>query len=56
MKLVDNRKVDIEAGFAQPDIIEEGTYFTPLIEQAFLETELGLACLDREGRISYPNP
>ncbi len=56
MKAVVNRKGDIEAGFAQADIIEEGTYYTPFLEHGFLETEAGLAYLDKEGVMTLHYP
>jgi aldehyde oxidoreductase len=56
MKSVANKKGDIEEGFAQSDIIEEGTYFTPFVEHGFLEPESGLAYIDHNGlmTIHYP--
>ena len=40
------RKGDIEAGFAEADLIVENTYRTPFQEHAFLEPEVGLAWVD----------
>jgi CO/xanthine dehydrogenase Mo-binding subunit len=40
---------DIEAGFKQAEIIIEHTYYTPLIEHAFMETEGAVAYLDTDG-------
>ena len=40
------RKGDIEAGFAEADLIVERTYRTPFQEHAFLEPEVGLAWVD----------
>jgi aldehyde oxidoreductase len=37
------RKGDVEAGFAQADVIVEGEYFTPTVEHGYLEPEAGLA-------------
>ena len=46
------RKGDIEAGFAQADVIIEDTYFTGAQEHAYLQPEAGLAYLDEQGRIT----
>jgi CO/xanthine dehydrogenase Mo-binding subunit len=46
------RKGDIEAGFAQADVIIEDDYFTGAQEHAYLQPEAGLAYLDEEGRIT----
>ena len=40
------RKGDVEAGFAEADLIVENTYKTPFQEHAFLEPEVGLAWVD----------
>ena len=40
------RKGDVEAGFAQADVVVENTYRTPFQEHAFLEPEVGLAWVD----------
>ena len=40
---------DIDAGFKQADIIIENTFYTPLVEHAFLETEGALAYQDENG-------
>lgn len=45
-------KGDIGEGFAQADVIIEGTYTTPFIEHAFLEPEAGLAAVDDEGLVT----
>ena len=39
-------KGDVEAGFAEADVIVENTYRTPFQEHAFLEPEVGLAWID----------
>jgi CO/xanthine dehydrogenase Mo-binding subunit/aerobic-type carbon monoxide dehydrogenase small subunit (CoxS/CutS family) len=39
-------KGDVEAGFAQAEIIIEDDYSTPAIEHAFLETEGGIGMMD----------
>src|SRR5512138_1818880 len=46
------RKGDVEAGFAQADVIVEGEYRTPVQEHAYLQPEAGLAYMDEEGRIA----
>lgn len=40
---------DIEAGFRQADVIIENTFYTPLVEHAFLETEGAVAYMDEDG-------
>jgi len=40
------RKGDVDAGFAEADVIVERTYKTPFQEHAFLEPEAGLAWVD----------
>ncbi|RME48781.1 MAG: xanthine dehydrogenase family protein molybdopterin-binding subunit [Chloroflexi bacterium] len=45
------RKGDIEAGFAQADVIVEAEYRTPYQEHAYLQPEAGLAYLDDQGRV-----
>ncbi|MBI5294323.1 MAG: xanthine dehydrogenase family protein [Chloroflexi bacterium] len=46
------RKGDIDAAFAQADVIVEGEYRTPVQEHAYLQPEAGLTYLDEEGRIT----
>ncbi len=46
------RRGDIEAGFAQADVIIEGTYHTPFVEHAYLQPEAGLGFVDDDGRIA----
>lgn len=46
------RKGDVEAAFAQADVIVEGEYRTPWQEHAYLQPEAGLAYLDDEGRVT----
>jgi CO/xanthine dehydrogenase Mo-binding subunit len=46
------RKGDVEAGFAQADIIVEGEYRTPAQEHAYLQPEAGLSYMDDEGRVT----
>lgn len=45
------RKGNIEAGFAQADVIVEAEYHTPYQEHAYLQPEAGLAYIDDEGRV-----
>ena len=46
------RKGDVEAGFAQADVIVEGEYQTPAQEHAFLAPEAGVAYIDEQGRVT----
>jgi len=46
------RKGDVEAAFAEADVIVEGEYFTPMQEHAYLQPEAGLAYIDEEGRVT----
>ncbi len=46
------RKGDVEAAFAQADVIVEGEYHTPAQEHAYLQPEAGLAYIDGEGRVT----
>ncbi len=46
------RKGDVEAGFAQADVIVESEYRTPRQEHAYLQPEAGLAYVDDEGRVT----
>jgi CO/xanthine dehydrogenase Mo-binding subunit len=46
------RKGDVEAGFAQADVIVEDTYFTGAQEHAYLQPEAGLAYIDEDGRVT----
>ncbi len=46
------RKGDIEAGFAQADVIVEGEYHTPSQEHAYLQPEAGMGYIDEEGRVT----
>jgi CO/xanthine dehydrogenase Mo-binding subunit len=46
------RKVDVNAAFAQADVIVEGEYHTPVQEHAYLQPEAGLAYIDDDGRIA----
>ena len=46
------RKGDVDAAFAQADVIVEREYRTPPQEHAYLQPEAGVAYLDSEGRIT----
>jgi CO/xanthine dehydrogenase Mo-binding subunit len=46
------RKGDVEAAFAQSDVIVEGVYHTPYQEHAFLQPEAGVGYIDEEGRVT----
>jgi CO/xanthine dehydrogenase Mo-binding subunit len=46
------RKGDVEAAFAQADVIVEGEYHTPYQEHAYLQPEAGLAYIDEEDRLT----
>ncbi|MBN2550351.1 MAG: molybdopterin-dependent oxidoreductase [Anaerolineales bacterium] len=46
------RKGDIEAAFAQADVIVEGEYRTPAQEHAYLQPEAGVGYIDEEGRVT----
>ncbi|HET89422.1 MAG TPA: aldehyde oxidase, partial [Chloroflexi bacterium] len=46
------RKGDVEAAWAEADVIVEGEYYTPAQEHAYLQPEAGLAYVDDEGRVA----
>lgn len=46
------RKGDVEAAFAEADVIIEGEYRTPAQEHAYLQPEAGLGYIDDEGRVT----
>jgi len=46
------RKGDLEAGFAQADVIVESEYRTPAQEHAYLQPEAGLGYVDEAGRVT----
>ena len=41
---------DVEAGFAEADVIHEGTYFSPRVQHAHLETHGSIAWME-DGRL-----
>ncbi len=45
------RKGDVEKGFEEADVIVEGTYESPLISHAYLETWVGIARVKRDGTV-----
>jgi CO/xanthine dehydrogenase Mo-binding subunit len=46
------RKGDVEAAFAQADVIIEDEYRTPAQEHAYLQPEAGLGYIDEDGRVT----
>ncbi|MGD9092797.1 MAG: xanthine dehydrogenase family protein molybdopterin-binding subunit [Anaerolineales bacterium] len=46
------RKGDMEAGFAEADVIIEGEYRTPAQEHAYLQPEAGISYIDEKGRVT----
>jgi CO/xanthine dehydrogenase Mo-binding subunit len=46
------RKGDMEAGWAQAEVIVEGEYSTGYQEHAYLQPEAGLSYIDEEGRVT----
>jgi len=52
LRHVQIRKGDIEAAFAQADVVVEGYYTTPFVEHAYLQPEAGLGYIDDEGRVT----
>ena len=51
LKHIKVRKGDMEAGFAQADIVMEHTFHTPITEHAFLEPECSIAVPLENGRM-----
>jgi len=46
------RHGDIAAGFAQADVIVEGTYFTPYVEHVYTQPDAGIGYVDDQGRVT----
>lgn len=46
------RHGDMEAGWAQADVVVEGEYTTGYQEHAYLQPEAGLSYIDKEGRLT----
>ncbi len=44
-------KGDVERALKESDVIAEGTFTTPFVEHAYLDTEAGIAYIDEEGRV-----
>ncbi|HLG74214.1 MAG TPA: xanthine dehydrogenase family protein molybdopterin-binding subunit, partial [Chloroflexota bacterium] len=44
-------KGDVEAGFAEADLIYEATYLTPMTHQAYIETHAALVSIAEDGRV-----
>lgn len=51
LKHIKIRKGDMDAGFAQSDIILEHTFHTAATDHAFIETECSIARINAEGRM-----
>jgi CO/xanthine dehydrogenase Mo-binding subunit len=43
---------DVAKGFAEADVVHEGTYFVPRVQHAHLETLCAIAWLDEQGRLN----
>ncbi len=46
------RKGDMDAGWAEAEVVVEGTYRTSWQEHVYLQPEAGLATIDEEGRVT----
>lgn len=53
---VHRRKGDVEAAFAECDLVVEETYRTQAVEHAYLEPEAGLAYVDHDGVVTVHSP
>jgi CO/xanthine dehydrogenase Mo-binding subunit len=49
---VDGSHGDVDAGFAAADVVHEGTYFSPRVQHAHLETHAAIGWLDQAGRLN----
>ena len=47
---------DSEKGFAAAEVIVDQTYYTPLVEHAFLEPECAIALVEAEGTLVVYSP
>ena len=56
VKHIPIRKGDIDAGFAQADIVVEENYETQPVEHAYLEPEAGLAYVDHDDVVTVVSP
>ena len=52
LKHIPIRRGDVEQGFAQADVIVEGTYTTHCVEHAYLQPDAALGYVDDQGRIT----
>ena len=52
LRYAEVRRGDVEAGFAEAEVIVENTYRTPFGEHGFLEPEAAVAVPDEEGNIT----
>ena len=46
------RKGELETGWAEADVVVEGTYETPYQEHAYLQPEAAVSYIDEEGRVT----
>jgi CO/xanthine dehydrogenase Mo-binding subunit len=56
VKHIPIRKGDVEAGFAEADVVIEETFDTQQVEHAYLEPEAGLAWVDHDGVVTVFSP
>jgi len=52
LKHIPIRKGDVQQGFAQADVIVEGTYTTHCVEHAYMQPDAALGYVDEQGRIT----
>lgn len=46
------RKGDVEAGFAEADVVVDGYFITPAVEHVYMQPEAGIGYIDEEGRVT----
>ncbi len=46
------RTGDVEAAFAQADVVVEDTYFTHCVEHAYMQPDAGIGYIDEQGRVT----
>lgn len=56
VKHIPIRKGDVEAGFAEADLVLEGEYGTQQVEHAYLEPEAGIAYVDHDDVVTVISP
>ncbi len=56
VKHIPIRKGDVEAGFADAELVVEQSYETQPVEHAYLEPEAGLAYVDHDGVVTVISP